>query len=250
MVLEHLSPFYAWEGIISVFFEHEHLFPDDRTTAHHEALAELLRQQAPSGGFHSFYLAEPSLEETGYALLALKAAARGSLAPERRRDVMAALGRAQAFLEQPWCDARRSGHTVLHPELWIGKTLFTSVNLVDAVIAAALLAPPASARLVLDGGTGAEGATRPRHQPRGGLRAALPPGHAPPARLARGEHAHRGPAHGGQANPARRGGLASARSHQRQRRRAAFDLRARRALVEHRGLPRKDRHDGTHRPPR
>ena len=159
MVLEHLSPFYAWEGIISVFFEHEHLFPDDRTTAHHEALAELLRQQAPSGGFHSFYLAEPSLEETGYALLALKAAARGRLAPERRREVMAALGRAQAFLERPWCDARRSGHTVLHPELWIGKTLFTSVNLVDAVIAAALLAPPASARLVLDGGTGAEGAT-------------------------------------------------------------------------------------------
>ena len=250
MVLEHLSPFYAWEGIISVFFEHEHLFPDDRTTAHHEALAELLRQQAPSGGFHSFYLAEPSLEETGYALLALKAAARGRLTPDLRREVMAALGRAQAFLERPWCDARRSGLTVPHPELWIGKTLFTSVNLVDAVIAAALLAPPASARLVLDGGTGTEEATD-----RGTglsedfgrlyrLATLLRPGALAESMRTVDQRI--------EARPIRRGAEVSPlrEHHNGERRRAAFDLRARRAIVEHRDLPRKDRHDGTHRPPR
>ena len=78
---------------------------------------------------------------------------------------MAALGRAQAFLERSWCDARESGRPVVHPELWIGKTPFTSVNLVDAVIAAALLAPPASGRLVRDRSAAAEAATDRRTGP-------------------------------------------------------------------------------------
>ncbi len=140
LALENISPFYVWEGVMSVCFEYEAQFPEDGTQVHHEALAQLLALQDADGGFHSYLFKTSSLEETALALLALKSAVNGALPAAGRGRVVTAMERAQRWLEASFGAARASG-PVSYPALWVGKLLFAPTNLVDAILTASLLKP-------------------------------------------------------------------------------------------------------------
>jgi hypothetical protein len=125
-----LSPLYIWEKIVSIVGAHEHRFPGAPTRAHRDALEQILALQDPGGGFCGA-LDTPTLEETALALLALRSALAWPRGLDDRQPVLDAAQRARAFLLQ----ARRPDP---HPDLWVGKLLYAPVNLVEAIITAAL----------------------------------------------------------------------------------------------------------------
>jgi surfactin synthase thioesterase subunit len=129
--LHHLSPLYIWEKLVSIVGAHAHRFPDTPTRAHLDALAEILARQHSGGGFRGA-LDEPTLEESALGLLALRSALAWPSGVDARGDVERAAVRARAFVVQERLRPARV------PELWVGKLVYAPVNVVDAIVTAAL----------------------------------------------------------------------------------------------------------------
>jgi surfactin synthase thioesterase subunit/acetyl esterase/lipase len=132
--LHHLSPFYVWEKIVAIVGAGEHRFPEAPTRAPRDALAQILAHQHASGGFHAALAEAPTVEETALGLLALRSALRWQRGLEARSEVEveAAARRARSFLR------RARLHPTPHPDLWVGKLLYTPVNLVEAIVTSSL----------------------------------------------------------------------------------------------------------------
>lgn len=108
----HLSPMYATGHAIPALhgLDEELCGP---------ALAWVLATQRRDGSWGS-------LEETAYALLALLTTLTG------HPHVEPALHRGMEFVRENW-----SGPTNTHPELWIGKVLYSPYRVIDAALAGA-----------------------------------------------------------------------------------------------------------------
>ncbi|QUQ65522.1 prenyltransferase/squalene oxidase repeat-containing protein [Kutzneria sp. CA-103260] len=111
----HLSPLYPTGHAVPVL----HGLDEQLCGA---AVDWILATQHDNGGWG---LGDGTLEETGYALLALLAVVSG------HPHVEPALHRGMRFVHEHW-----SGVDDVHPELWIGKVLYTPYRVVDATLAA------------------------------------------------------------------------------------------------------------------
>lgn len=127
----HTSPYYATSQVILAATDWD-------PTLVAPALAWLVRTQHATGGWG---WALPTVEETAYAVLALRIAQRRGVA-----DCTTVLAAGRAYLwHQGWPLATS------YPALWIHKALYTPVQVVQAAVLAALLATdPLSDR---EGGT-------------------------------------------------------------------------------------------------
>jgi hypothetical protein len=130
----HLSPFYIWELIAGMGFRYASLFPETETNVHHVALNLILDHQDRNGGFRSAYVPRVNMEETGFALLALRAA-QSALPPDcdLAKRLVSAISAARTFLMEEW--PRRH---LERTELWVGKLLSTPPNLIDSIVLASL----------------------------------------------------------------------------------------------------------------
>lgn len=115
----HVSPYYTTSHVI--------LAAHDLAPALvGPAVQWLLTTQLPEGSW-GYYGA--TLEETAYALLALTVARHAGWSIPAR-----ALDRGGSYLRQQWAPG------LIHPPLWIGKTLYAPLQIIDGLILSALLA--------------------------------------------------------------------------------------------------------------
>jgi surfactin synthase thioesterase subunit/acyl carrier protein len=138
--VDHVSPFYLWESVLSLLCEFHQQFSAD-TLAHVPALLELiLPMQQADGGFRSYLFAESDIEETGLAVLALKSALRGPLEPAADATLRDSIRRAERFLLAHLEVIADPDHHF--PEQWIGTLLFSPPKIVRAIVLASLLKAP------------------------------------------------------------------------------------------------------------
>jgi hypothetical protein len=113
-------------------FRHAHRFPERPTRVHHEALERILALQVAGGGFQSAFTTAPNPEETGLAMIAMRAAL-DALAPGALRDrTEGAYAAALAF--------QRLALTGALPRLalWTGKVMVDIPHLSEAIVLASL----------------------------------------------------------------------------------------------------------------
>jgi hypothetical protein len=134
----HLSPFFIWEQIVGFGFRHPARLAADPTGVHLEALEQVLAHQAPGGGFRSAYASAPNQEETGLALIALRAALHGLSDGPLRARVAEAAEAARAFLLAERAEGQRA-----HLDLWTGKALARAAQISEAIVLASLAGWPA-----------------------------------------------------------------------------------------------------------
>eukprot|EP00698_Gefionella_okellyi_P009534 TRINITY_DN2431_c0_g1_i1.p1 TRINITY_DN2431_c0_g1~~TRINITY_DN2431_c0_g1_i1.p1 ORF type:complete len:1522 (-),score=421.17 TRINITY_DN2431_c0_g1_i1:56-4120(-) len=137
--LYHTSPFYPWERIVVVLSSYAHLFAQESTEQLFDCVRQILAaQDSYTGGFASVYLQAPNVEETAFAVKALKSFARIQVVPveaELMEAVRGAIGRGVLFLKR----RLEEGLPDYVPDMWSGKMGFCPMRIVEAVILSALL---------------------------------------------------------------------------------------------------------------